>query len=351
MLAVRLTRPGLALLAIVFALTIMTRGTGALCQTRSASAPRSPGAHASPRPAPSAQLVGEGIAAFERGDEATARELLARALAADPRNPETHTYLGAIADRAGDLVTAEHHFAAAARLAPQSASARNNHGAVLLRLSRAREAAAEFEASLRLNAQQANALVNLARLRFDINTPEGLRSAAELFLRADALAPDAEIARALTVIALRRHESARAASHYRAYAARLAAASDTPANAAARTELGGALFEAGLLDEAQAELTAALALDPNDVDAVVRLARVYLARKDTAAAGRTLEAAVARKLEAASIYALLADVYEKSGYVEHAIPTMRLALQLEPSSEKYRFQYGLLLTKADAPAA
>jgi len=118
-----------------------------------------------------------------------------------------------------------------------------------------------------------------------------------------------------------------------------------------RSELGGALLEAGLLAEAEAELEAALSLDPVNVEIVLQLARVHLARKDFPAAGRTLEGALARKVEAASIYALPAVVYQKSGHIENAIPAMRLAIQLEPQSEKYRFQYGLLLTDLDAPAA
>jgi Tfp pilus assembly protein PilF len=300
---------------------------------------------------PNDRLLAEGVAALERGDDSTARDLLERALAADPRSAEAHTYLGALADRAGDLAAAERHFAAAASLAPQSARTRNNHGAILLRLNRIPEATAEFEASLRLDPNQAKALVNLARIRFDSGAPEGLRAADDLFRRADALAPDVEIARALTVIALRRGDRARAAECYRAYAARLAsAAGDTPA-AGARSDLGGALYEAGLLAEAEAELNAALTLDPANAETVLRLARVYLARKEIPAAGRALESALARKVESPAIYALLAVVYEKSGHVENAIPAMRIAIQLDPQSEKYRFQYGVLLTETNAPAA
>jgi Tfp pilus assembly protein PilF len=300
---------------------------------------------------PNDQLLAEGVAAFERGDDSTARDLLERALAGDPRSSEAHTYLGALADRAGDLGAAERHFAAASRIAPQSARARNNYGAILLRLDRMREAAAEFEASLRLDPNQAKALVNLARIRFESGSPEGLRAADDLFRRADALAPDVEIARALVVIALRRGDRARAADCYHAYATRLASMTgDTPA-AGARSDLGGALFEAGLLAEAAAELNAALTLDPANAEAVLRLARVHLARKDIPAAGRTLEGALARKVEAPAIYALLAVVYEKSGHIENAIPAMRLAIQLDPQSEKYRFQYGVLLTETNAPAA
>jgi superkiller protein 3 len=110
-------------------------------------------------------------------------------------------------------------------------------------------------------------------------------------------------------------------------------------------------LEAGLLQEAETELNAAVQLDPASADAVVKLAHVYLARKDIPAAGRTLEAAVARGLDAAPVYALLAEVYDQSGRPDHAIPAMRLAIQRDPQSEKYRFAYGLLLTNASAPGA
>jgi Tfp pilus assembly protein PilF len=300
---------------------------------------------------PNDQLLAEGIAALERGDDSTARDLLERALAGDPRSAEAHTYLGALTDRAGDLGAAERHFAAAARLAPRSARARNNYGAILLRLDRMREAAAEFEESLRLDPNQAKALVNLARIRFESGSPEGLRAADDLFRRADALTPDVEIARALAIIALRRGDRARAADCYRVYATRTASETGDTSAAGARSDLGGALFEAGLLAEAEAELNAALTLDPANAEAVLRLARVHLARKDFPAAGRTLEAALARKVEAPAIYALLAVVYEKSGHIENAIPAMRIAIQLDPQSEKYRFQYGVLLMETNAPAA
>ena len=92
-------------------------------------------------------------------------------------------------------------------------------------------------------------------------------------------------------------------------------------------------------------------LNPADTDSVVRLARVYLARKDIPAAGRTLEASVARGNDPAPVYALLADVYEQSGHVENAIPAMRLAIQRDPQSERYRFAYAVLLTNSNAPAA
>jgi len=298
------------------------------------------------------QLVTEGEAAFERGDVTAARDFFLKALRLNPKSVTAHTYMGMLADSAGDLEEAARNFARAVQLDPSSASARNNHGVILQRLGRTREAAAEFEASLKIDARQPNALVNLAQIRFTRGTPEDLRSSADLFKRAYAIKPDVEIARALTIISLRLQDNTAAAAHYRDYAVRVAMESGTSAHtAASRSDLGAALFEAGLLQEATSELTAALKLEPTNQEAVLRLARVYIAGKDLPAAGRTLEAAVAGGIDAAPVYALLADVYEQSGHVENAIPAMRLAIQREPQSEKYRFAYGLLLTNAYAPAA
>ena len=253
------------------------------------------------------------------------------------------TDLGIIADRAGNLKEAEQHFAAAVKADPNSASARNNYGAILMRTGRSNLAAVEFERSLKLDPNQQNALVNLAQIRFATND---LRASAELFKRALTIQPDVEVARALIVIALRLKDYPAASTYYQSYSAE-----SRTQTAAARTELGAALFEAGLLKEAEAELTAAVNLSPTDTDSVVRLARVYLARKEIPAAGRTLEASVARGNDPAPVYALLADVYEQSGHVENAIPAMRLAIQRDPQSEKYRFAYAVLLTNSNAPGA
>jgi Tfp pilus assembly protein PilF len=312
-------------------------------------------------------LVAEGAEALARGDYTAARASFAKALQADPDNVDAHTYLGVLSDRAGDLKEAERHFAAAAAFAPFSASARNNYGALLMRVGRTQLAAAQFEASLKLDPSQPSALVNLAQIHFNSGKPEDLRTARELFARAHAVAPDSEIARALVVINLRLGERDAAATAYRDYSARVAESSTsgaststaTPssasdassASAASRAELGAALLEGGLVDEAAAELSTAVALDPSNVDALVALSRAHLRRKDIKAAGLALESAVARGMDSARVYAALADVYEAGGYVENAIPAMRLAIARDPRNESYRLRYGLLLNDTKAPAA
>ena len=302
--------------------------------------------------AAAAKVVEEAVAAFDRNDEATASTLFARALELDPKNVTAHTYLGVISDRAGRLSEAERHFAAAAISAPLLPSARNNHGAILLRLGRTQEAVKQFETSLKLDPNQPSALVNLAQIRFEEGTPQSLRAALDLFRRSQGLAPDPGVARALLITALKLGDRAAAADAYRDYAARLAsAAGPEVTGAAARAELGGALLEAELFAEAAEELKAAVASDPTSVEAVVRLGKAYVGLKDLPAAGRTLEGAVARGLEAAPVYALLSTVYEKTGHIENAIPAMRLAIERDPQREEYRFRYGMLLTNALAPGA
>jgi Tfp pilus assembly protein PilF len=298
------------------------------------------------------QLIAQGSAALERGDENEAQVLFQRALLIDPHNSAAHTYMGILAERAGRLTEAEKHFAAALKASPRSPSAHNNHGSILLRLGRTDQAALEFETSLRLDSNQSSALVNLAQIRFANGKPEDFRAARELFTRASKIAPDAEIARALIVIALRLKDNEGAKRSYDDY---LSFVSHSPtisiAVPKAREELGAALLGAGLVEEAISELEAATSGDPYSVSAIILLARAYQAHHKTPAAGRTLEAAVARGLEAAPIYAQLAEIYEVSGHVENAIPAMRLAIQRDPANESYRFRYGMLLTDTKAPAA
>src|SRR5919108_2491646 len=105
----------------IFALVAATWEQGATYRAQTPAARRS-----QQRANTNDKLLADGLAALERGDSSTAHDLFERALTADPRNAEAHTYLGVLADRAGDLNKAEQHFAMAAQLAPQSARTRNN---------------------------------------------------------------------------------------------------------------------------------------------------------------------------------------------------------------------------------
>lgn len=294
------------------------------------------------------KLLADAGAALSSDDFDRADAVLQKILRTAPRNVKAHTLAGALADRQNNLRAAEKHFAVAAGLQPKSSETRNNYGAILFRVGRVAEAAKEFEASLLINPNQRSAQINLAQIYFAKGTPADLRAAEKLFEKAFVAAPDVEIARALVVIALRLGETERAAQDYLQYSA-LGKNSVLPN--AARIGLGAALLEGNLIAEAVAELEAAFAVAPNDINVVVSLSRAYLARKDIKNAGRTLEAAVSRGVDDARIYAALAYVYEAGGYYENAIPAMRLAIERDSRNESYRFRYGLLLVDTKAPAA
>src|SRR6185369_340965 len=126
-----------------------------------------------------------------------------------------------------------------------------------------------------------------------------------------ANSPDAEVAQALVIVALRQGDHQAAANYFRDYQTLITKADGPTIDPQGRTQLGAALLENGLTSEAIEELKSALAIDPANKEAILQLARAYLAQNDIPASGRTLEGAVARGVESAAIYALLASVYEK----------------------------------------
>lgn len=289
------------------------------------------------------QILPQIAAALEKSDTATAQSLLQKALKIAPSNTTAHTLAGILADRKGDYRTAEKHFALAVKFAPASPESRNNYGAILLRLDRKQEAAREFETSLKINPDQPSALINLAQIRFAEND---LLKARELFEKAKKIQPDADVLRALVVISLRLNERERARRDFQEYAAKAG-----EVKSGMRAELAAILLENELTDEAVRELEAVFALDSKNLDLTILLAQAYLQQKNIKAAGRTLEAAVARGVEDARIYLALAEVYEAAGFLENAIPAMRLAVLKEPKNENLHFRYAMLLIKAKAPAA
>ncbi|HEY0049945.1 MAG TPA: tetratricopeptide repeat protein [Pyrinomonadaceae bacterium] len=294
------------------------------------------------------QKLSDARSALAAADLTLAEKLLREALALSPRSVTAHSLAGIVADRKNDLTTAEKHFALAARLAPKAPETRNNYGAILLRLNRRTEAAREFTASLTANPNQPSALINLGQIRVAENN---LTAARELFEKVKAIAPDIEILRALILISLQLNEKTRAAGEFKEYSAALKSVSVSFAGSKSDEALGKTLLANSLLDEARQEFEYILACDADNINALILLSKVYLQQKNIRAAGKLLESAVARGIGDAKIYAALADVYQSGGYMENAIPAMRLAIEKEPKNDFYRARYGLLLIDSKAPAA
>jgi superkiller protein 3 len=290
-------------------------------------------------------LINEGVNALQRNDLTVAKSKFLKAIELNPKDATAYIYLGIIEDRSGDFKSAESRFAAAVRADPHSPSAHNNHGASLLKLGRTKEAATEFVTSLNIDSNQPNALVNLAQLRLASGSTPELNEALGLFEHALNSSPMLK-PRALVVVSLRRGKREAATNYYRQYTTFVTQQGDQAFSSASRAELGAALLENELTAEAILELTAGLNAEPSNVETILRLGKAHIAANNIPMAGRVLEGAVARGIDNAAIYALLASVYEKSGHMEHAIPAMRLAIQKDPQSEQYRFSYGMLLIGA-----
>lgn len=296
------------------------------------------------RPAKIEKLLTESTAALQTGDYVRAKALVTEILSIAPRDSAANTLAGILADKENDLTRAEKHFAAAARLASESPEARNNYGAILVRRRRLTEAAREFTASLKLNPTQPSALVNLAQIRFAEND---LTAARDLFAKAKTIAPDAEILRALVLISLRLSDKEAARRNFQEYLAFVKKNEIFPID----TSFGEILLKNGLFAEAQQELESILTGSSENKNAMILLARSLLGQKNVRAAGKLLESAVARGSADGQVYATLAEVYQAGGFLENAIPAMRLAIEKEPENDFYQARYGLLLINSKAPAA
>jgi Tfp pilus assembly protein PilF len=286
--------------------------------------------------------------AVKRQEFERAGELAKTVLATEPRNAEAHITAGLAADGRGDLVSADRHFSEAIRLKPLNAAFRNNYGALLARMGQREAAIAEFRRSINIDPAQVNARVNLAQILFENGTSGDLKISKELFEAALKLKPDVEVARAIVVISLRLRDNLQASKEHIRYRT-LAEGTSQPVEQL--LELGSALLSARLFTEAIIEGESALAIEKYNVTGLVLTARAYLGLRDIKAAGRILEAAVAGGVGDASVFSALADVYQAGGFIENAIPVMRLAVEKNPKDELLKAKYGLLLMDSNAPAA
>ena len=103
-----------------------------------------------------------------------------------------------------------------------------------------------------------------------------MRAALDLFEQASAIAPDAEIMRALTVIALRLGDRETASRYYKNYSQSLA--KQTPCPRLSGAESGAAMSEAGLFKRWWR--TTAAFRRPIRPETVLRLAKAYIELRD-----------------------------------------------------------------------
>lgn len=85
-----------------------------------------------PQPERAAEINLElGVDYLRKGNLASAKEKIERALQQDPRNPRVHSVAGMMYDRLGEKRAAESHFDRALSLDPENAEIRNNYAVYL----------------------------------------------------------------------------------------------------------------------------------------------------------------------------------------------------------------------------
>lgn len=198
----------------------------------------------------SKQLIGEAVAAHQKGELNRAWLLYQTALRRTPNDAHVWQLAGVLLLQAGQPNAAIEHLERAIALDPQHADARSNLGLAYEVLDRIDEAYAQFAAAVELNPHHSQALTNLgnlARKRGDLDN-------AIRFYR-----------RALSVM---------------------------PEQTEARNNLAASLRELGQLDAAMAEIHQVLAAIPHNVDALTNLGTIQLAQGDYARALGSLELAL-----------------------------------------------------------
>ncbi|MBI2497163.1 MAG: tetratricopeptide repeat protein, partial [Opitutae bacterium] len=124
------------------------------------------------------------------------------------------------------------------------------------------------------------------------------------------------------------------------------AAAVTPPSAVRHVNLGNALLKAGRLPEAEAELTAAIALGGMDPRPWVNLAVIAQQRGDPARARELLRHALALAPADARILSNLGSLLDDLGEKAEARALLEKAVRLQPELAEARINLGVLLAQA-----
>jgi Flp pilus assembly protein TadD len=122
-------------------------------------------------PADAKALYLKGLNANGRGDAATAREALTKAMESDPTLPGVRATLAQIAYKEGDKAAALGLFQGEAELAPDEPSLALDVAVLLDELGKKKEAVAAYETAIALDPANAAAYGNLAALYSDLGEP------------------------------------------------------------------------------------------------------------------------------------------------------------------------------------
>jgi len=298
----------------------------------------------------------DAVAAFERGDLASAEQTLNSVLQSQPDDAAALGLLGAVLDAEKKYPEADGAYRHALKLTPNSASLLNNFGNHLLATGSSVAARAAFLKVVALRPDHANANLQLAiifagekkgveALHFlnhlppsDQNAPQATilrmqslylcgrtQEANQILARlSDSAKNDPRLAfsTGLALAATERYQEAE-----RLFSLTLESA---PGNFDVLYNLGLAAFHAGDTQRAHDVLQTALAARPQDVDTLYNLAVVDIKLRESAAAIPLLSQAARLDASRANVQLTLAGTLSALGYYADAIAAYEDYLKLVP---------------------
>jgi tetratricopeptide (TPR) repeat protein len=289
--------------------------------------------------------------ALAKGDLATAKEQLLKALGADENDGDAHNMLGYILGQQGDTASALPHLERAVALRPDSADVHYNYGAALWYRGEKQKAISELETSIRLDPSAAASYALLGMTQREEGDLAGSRASLE---RGIALSPTTAASFIdLGIVFLRQNQLQRALAQFEAG---LNANSAVPSpdwdgaiNALRKAiSKGTALPEVhnmiGVLlgrngaeiGEVLAELREALRLRPDYAEAHNNTGLVLAQNGDDEKAIDEFRAAVRIRPDYADAHANLGAVLMLSN-VEEAVGELQKAISLDPTLTKAEF--------------
>jgi tetratricopeptide (TPR) repeat protein len=247
------------------------------------------------------QYYQEASQAFVRRDLARARELLVKILAMRADIPEIHSLLGAVYDRMGDQAQARKHFELAIKLKPDDEDIRSNFASFLTKQGDLKEAIQLIESSTRHNPKNPELLIQLARLYY----------LSDQFEKAVSVSQQVE-------------------------------SLDPRGNRELFLMLALSLERLGNRDAAEQKLQKLLQAFPTDNQALIELAKIYLAQRSGVKVVALLDSPTVRKSENAQLHALFGEGLLISNDLDRAISEYERACDLDGEAEQYRFNLAAL---------
>ena len=283
---------------------------------------------ATPGAAQDHDLVSDAVAALQRGDLASAEQMLRDELRRNPADSAAQQVLAIVLDREKKFSEAETAYRRALAADPHSPPLLNNYGNHLLATGKTAEARRVFLQVVALDPHQANALVQLAAISLRLKAPaEALRYLDRLPAQAQQ---SPEVADMMGVALSSTGQYAKAETFFER------AVEAQPDNFQALYKLGLAASHAGHKERAREVLQKALAMQPGNVDVQYDLAAVDAELNHRDVALELLARAARQAPERADIQRLIAHISSDLGYFGDAVNAWNRYMKLAPNDDSGR---------------